>query len=352
MDFEAAEANVGTTAVREGFEIDAGRLHEWMQGNVDGYAGNLTVEQFRGGQSNPTYKLTAGGTSYVLRRKPPGELLKSAHAVDREYKVMTALGQTDVPVPRTYALCTDDDVIGTWFYVMEFLEGRVIWDLNSGPYEPRDRAELWDAANDAIARLHKADYQAIGLSDFGRPGNYVARQFKRWAGQYEYTRDALDNPALDALVEWIPDNIPEDDSTTVVHGDLQFANMMFHPDRNEVIALLDWELSTLGNPLSDFAYFVRHFRLPGEGGLKDLDHAAMGIPSEADYLATYCRRTGRTSVDNWDFYIVFNFFRIAAILQGIAKRVKDGTAASDHAITAGEGAVPMAEAAWALAQTL
>lgn len=352
MDFEAADANVGTTAVRDGFEIDAGRLHEWMQGNVDGYRGDLLIEQFRGGQSNPTYKLSAGGNHYVLRRKPPGELLRSAHAVDREYRVMTALGATDVPVPRTYGLCTDDDVIGTWFYVMEFLDGRVIWDLNRGDYEPDMRSACWDAAGEAIARLHNVDYEAVGLADFGKPGNYVERQFKRWAGQYEYTRDAIENPALDAVIEWIPEHIPPDDETTIVHGDLQFPNMMFHRDRAEVIALLDWELSTLGNPLSDFAYFARGYRLGGDSGLADLDLAALGIPSEADYLARYCERTGRASVEHWEFYIVFNFFRIAAILQGIAKRVKDGTAASDHAATAAEGAVPMAEAAWNLARTL
>jgi len=336
------EQNTGTIPVQERHQIDLSALQKYMEENVEGFSGNLTAEEFAGGQSNPTYLLSAGDRKYVLRRKPPGQLLKSAHAVDREYRVLTALGPTDVPVARTYALCEDEDVIGTMFYIMEYLDGRVIWDSTGGSYSPRDRGEMWDAANQAVAKLHNVDFEAVGLSDYGKHSDYIARQITRWAGQYEYTKTE-ENPYMDNLIEYLPKNIPEDETCTIVHGDLQIANMMMHPDRWEVIGILDWELSTLGSPLSDFAYLCRPYR----DALRNADLKALGIPTEEEFVAAYCRRTGRDGIDNWDYYIAFNMFRLAGILQGIAKRVLDGTAASKHAAMAGAGAFNMAKLAWA-----
>jgi aminoglycoside phosphotransferase (APT) family kinase protein len=336
------DQNTGTIPVQERHQFDIGNLQKYMAENVEGFSGELTVEEFAGGQSNPTYRLVAGEQSYVLRRKPPGELLKSAHAVDREYKVLTALHDTDVPTARTYCLCEDEGVIGTMFYIMEYLEGRVIWDSTAGPYSAEERGEIWDAANDATARLHKVDFEDVGLSDYGKHSDYIARQITRWSGQYEYTKTE-ENPYMDNLIEYLPKNIPDDETCTIVHGDLQIANMMMHPDRNEVIGILDWELSTLGSPLSDFAYLCRPYR----DALRNADLKKLGIPSEEEYVEAYCRRTGRDGIDNWDYYLAFNMFRLAGILQGIAKRVLDGTAASKHAALAGAGAMNMSKLAWA-----
>jgi len=340
-DFQAAD-NTGTIQVQERHQFDVGALQEYMLGHVEGFSGDLTAEEFAGGQSNPTYLLSAGGKQYVLRRKPPGELLKSAHAVDREYRVLTALDKTNVPTAKTYALCTDDSVIGTWFYIMEYLDGRVIWDSTAGPYSKTERFEFWDSANDAMARLHSVDFEKVGLSDFGKHTDYIARQLSRWGGQYEYTKTEA-NPYMDNLIEYLPKNIPAEDSCTIVHGDPQIANMMMHAERNEVIGILDWELSTLGNPLSDFAYLCRPYR----DALRGVDLEALGIPSEQEYVEAYCKRTGRNGIDDWDYYLAFNMFKLAAILQGIAKRVLDGTAASERAEAAGAGALNMAKVAWA-----
>jgi aminoglycoside phosphotransferase (APT) family kinase protein len=340
-DFQAAE-NTGTIPVQERHRFDVDALRTYMLDEVEGFTGELLVEEFAGGQSNPTYLLSAGDSQYVLRRKPPGKLLKSAHAVDREYRVLTALQDTDVPTARTYALCTDESVIGTWFYIMEYLDGRVIWDSTAGPYSPEERGAFWDAANDAIAKLHSVSFEAVGLSDFGKHTDYIARQISRWAGQYEYTKTE-ENPYMDNLIEYLPENIPVDDACSIVHGDPQIANMMMHGQRNEVIGILDWELSTLGSPLSDFAYLCRPYR----DALRGADLESLGIPSEEEYVEAYCRRTSRSGIDNWDYYLAFNMFRLAAILQGIAKRVLDGTAASDHALAAGAGATMMSKVAWA-----
>ncbi len=340
-DFKA-EDNIGTIAIQERHQFDVGNLQRYMEENVVGFSGELFVEEFAGGQSNPTYMLTADGKRYVMRRKPPGKLLKSAHAVDREYRVLTALQGSNVPSAKTYALCTDDSVVGTWFYIMEYLDGRVIWDSTAGPYSPQERGEIWDAANDAMAKLHSVDYEKVGLSDFGKHSDYIARQLSRWAGQYEYTKTE-DNPYMNNLIDYLPKNIPSDDSCTIVHGDPQIANMMMHAERNEVIGILDWELSTLGNPLSDFAYLCRPYR----DALRGIDLKALGIPSEEEYVEAYCKRTGRDGIEHWDYYIAFNMFKLAAILQGIAKRVLDGTAASEKAIEAGAGAMDMAKVAWA-----
>lgn len=338
------EDNVGTIPVQDRHQFDIDRLQIYMQKNVEGFTGSLSAEEFAGGQSNPTYLLSAGGNEYVMRRKPPGELLKSAHAVDREYRVMTALQDTPVPTAKTYALCTDDDVIGTWFYIMEYLDGRVIWDSTGGEYSPQERGELWDAANDAVAKLHCVDYNAVGLSDFGKHGDYIARQLKRWTEQYEYTRTE-ENPYMDNLIEYLPKNIPLEDKTscTIVHGDPKIDNMMMHATENRVIGLLDWELSTLGNPISDFAYLCMRYR----DSLRGVDLKALGIPSEEEYIQSYCERTGRSGIENWDYYIAFNMFRLSAILQGIAKRVQDGTAASQSATEAGGGAYDLSKLAWA-----
>jgi aminoglycoside phosphotransferase (APT) family kinase protein len=338
------EDNIGTIPVQDRHQFDIDRLQIFMQKNVEGFTGSLSAEEFAGGQSNPTYLLSAGGSEYVMRRKPPGELLKSAHAVDREYRVMTALQNTPVPTAKTYALCTDDDVIGTWFYIMEYLDGRVIWDSTGGEYSPQERGELWDAANDAVAKLHCVDYNSVGLSDFGKHGDYIARQLKRWTEQYEYTRTEK-NPYMDNLIEYLPKNIPLEDKTscTIVHGDPKIDNMMMHGTENRVIGLLDWELSTLGNPISDFAYMCMRYR----DSLRGVDLKALGIPSEEEYIQSYCERTGRSGIDNWDYYIAFNMFRLSAILQGIAKRVQDGTAASKSATEAGDGAYDLSKLAWA-----
>ncbi|MDA0979720.1 MAG: phosphotransferase, partial [Proteobacteria bacterium] len=324
VDFSAAD-NTGTIPVQERHRFDEGNLKAYMQEHVDGFSGELTVEEFAGGQSNPTYLLTAGDTQYVMRRKPPGQLLKSAHAVDREFRVLQALEKTDVPVPRAYALCKDDDVIGTWFYFMEYQPGRVIWDMHTGPYTPQERGEIWDAATVAAAKLHNVDFEAVGLSDYGKHTDYIARQLKRWCEQYEYTK-TVENPYMDNLIEYLPQNIPPQTGCSIVHGDLKFDNMMMAPDRFEVIGILDWELSTLGDPLSDFAYMCRPYRdaLAGE------DLKALGVPSEEQIIERYCELTGRSGInsEHWNYYLAFNMFRLAAILQGIARRVLDGTAAS------------------------
>jgi len=340
-DFQVDE-NTGTIEVQERHQFDVTSLQDYMRDNVDGYSGELSVEEFAGGQSNPTYLLTAGGNRYVLRRKPPGKLLKSAHAVDREYRVLSALQDTEVPTAKTYALCTDDSIIGTWFYIMEYLDGRVIWDSTAGPYSPQERGEFWDSANEAMAKLHNVDFEAVGLSDFGKHSDYIARQVSRWSGQYEYTKNE-NKPNMDNLIDYLPNNVPQDDACSIVHGDPQIANMMMHAEENRVIGILDWELSTLGCPVSDFAYLCRPYR----DALKGIDLKSLGIPSEEEYVEAYCRRTGRSGIDNWDYYIAFNMFKMAAILQGIAKRVLDGTAASGHAESAGAGASEMAKLAWA-----
>lgn len=344
----------GTTEVRDQHRFDEGALDEWMRAHVEGYAGPLEVRQFRGGQSNPTYKLVTPGRAYVLRRKPPGQLLKSAHAVDREYRVITALGSVGFPVARTFGLCTDDAVIGTWFYVMDCVEGRVIWDGTFPDVPTADRHRYFDAMNETLSRLHNIDPERIGLADFGKPGNYFARQIGRWSKQYLDDEAAGRVPDMDRLVEWLPANIPPGDETAIVHGDYRCDNMIFHPTEPRVLAVLDWELSTLGHPLADFSYHLMMYRMPPMGtvGLADCDLAAMNIPTEADYIEAYCRRTGR-AVDevtsNMDFYVAYNMFRLAAIVHGIRGRVVRGTAASAHARAMSATVEPLAALAWAQA---
>ena len=333
MSGVAEDANSGTTAVREGFAFDQAALTRWLEANVEGFSGPLFVEQFKGGQSNPTYKLVTPRKSYVLRRKPPGQVLAGAHAVDREAKVLGALAKAHFPVARVYGLCTDEAVIGSWFYVMDMVEGRIFWDASFPGLANKERAACFDAMNHTIAKLHMIDYAAIGLGDYGKPGNYFARQISRWSRQYLEDDLAGRDANMDALIEWLPAHIPDGDETAIVHGDFRCDNMIFHPTEPRVLAVLDWELSTLGHPLADFAYHAMMYRMPPEivAGLGNADVAALGIPSEAEYAASYAARTGRSSFESYDFCIAFNFFRLAAIFHGIKGRVLRGTAASAHA---------------------
>ncbi len=337
----------GTRPVAEPLRFDVGRLERYLAEHVEGFSGPLEVEQFKGGQSNPTYLLRAPSGRYVLRRKPPGDLLPSAHAVDREYRVITALGKTDVPVPRTFCLCRDPEIVGTWFFVMEWVEGRVLWEALLPGYETDERAAIYDAMNDTLARLHRVDYSAIGLDDYGKPGNYFARQIHRWSKQYRAS-ETQKVAAMDRLMDWLPENIPDDDQTTLVHGDYRLDNMIFHPTEPLVLAILDWELGTLGHPLGDLTYHCMQWSLDKDrfGGLMGHDLAALGIPSLESYVAAYCQRSGRERVERWSFYLAYNLFRSAAIAQGILGRVRDGTAASAHASTMGNRIPQLAELAW------
>ncbi|MEO1595424.1 MAG: phosphotransferase family protein [Pseudomonadota bacterium] len=347
------EQNSGTRAVREAHRIDETRLLEYLSDTVEGFAGPLEVTQFKGGQSNPTYKLTANSGSYVLRRKPPGKLLPSAHAVDREFRVISALYGAEFPVPRPHVLCADESVIGTMFYVMDFVDGRIFWEPDLPDCAPEERGAIYNAMNETIARLHTIDYAALGLEDFGKPGNYFARQISRWSKQY-VASETIDVPGMHRLMEWLPDNIPDEASTGIVHGDYRLDNMIIAPEQARVSAILDWELSTIGHPLADFTYHLMAWQMPdigiGSSGLAGKDLDALCIPDEATYVARYCEHTGRDGIENRDFYSAYNFFRIAAILQGIAGRVRDGTAASAHAEAAVKAVTPLADMAWGYAQ--
>jgi aminoglycoside phosphotransferase (APT) family kinase protein len=341
----------GTRDVVERLRFDARALERYLKDHVEGFTGRLEVQQFKGGQSNPTYLLEAGGRRYVLRRKPPGKLLPSAHAVDREYRVITALGRTDVPVPKTYCLCTDESVIGTWFYVMEFVEGRVLWEYTLPDATPAERAAVYDSLNSTLAKLHRVDYRALGLEDYGKPGNYFARQIHRWTKQYKASETGSIE-AMDRLMEWLPAHIPADDETTIVHGDYRLDNTILHPTEPRVIAILDWELGTLGHPLGDFSYHCMQWELDKDrlGGFKGHDLPALGIPTLPEYRAAYCARTGRERIDHWNFYMAYNLFRIAAISQGIMGRVRDGTAASAHATEMGQRVSDMSALGWEMAR--
>ena len=332
----------GTKKVEENLIIYAEKLQPWIDEFVP-QAGRInSIEQFKGGQSNPTYKIITESKSLVLRRKPPGKLLPSAHAVDREYKVMTALYETDVPVPRTYGLCEDDDIAGTSFFVMDFLDGDLFWDPMIPSLSNKDRTEIYQNKNKTLAQLHSVDYKNIGLEDYGKPGNYVARQVSRWSKQYRAS-ETDDIEAMNNLIEWLPKNIPDDDETSIVHGDYRLDNMILK--NNNVMGILDWELSTLGHPIADFSYHCLSWRTQeafwDQARLKEL-----GVPSEKEYMNMYCENTGKDLSKNWEFYMAFNMFKIAGILQGILGRVRDGTAASKHAEDRGMMVYPLSEAAW------
>jgi aminoglycoside phosphotransferase (APT) family kinase protein len=338
------EQFIGTKPVEERQRIDGGALQKFLGFPV------VKIEQFKGGQSNPTYRLSAGdGKMYALRRKPPGKLLPSAHAVDREFKVISALHKVGFPVARPHVLCEDESVIGTMFYVMDYVEGRVLWDPALPGMTKQQRAEIWDEQNRVISLLHTIDYRKIGLAEFGKPGNYIGRQVERWSKQYRAS-ETQKIAAMDNLIDWLPRNIPPEAGTTVVHGDFRLDNTIFHPSEARILAVLDWELSTLGDPLADFAYHCMSWHIPPDKfrGMGGLDLAQLGIPSEAEYLNRYLERTRRAAIDPrvWDFYLAYNLFRIAAICQGIAKRVLDGTAASSFAQEAASKTVPLAELGW------
>ena len=342
----------GTTAVVTAHRFEEARLSEWLAAQVPGFKGPLGVRQFRGGQSNPTYRLDTPGRSYVLRRKPPGTLLKGAHAVEREARVMRALEAAGFPVPHVHGLCTDDSVLGTWFYVMDYLQGRIFWDATLPEVPRQARPAHYDSMNETLARLHALQPAELGLADFGHPGNYCQRQISRWSKQYLADSEAGRDPHLDRLIEWLPAHIPPGDETRVVHGDFRIDNLVFHPREPRIIGVLDWELATLGHPLADFAYHLMAYRLPPLPipSLAGADLAALNLPAEADYVAAYCRRTGRTGIEHLDFYIAFNMFRLAAIFHGIKGRLVRGTAVSPHAIKLVAALPVLAECAWRQAE--
>jgi len=346
------DLNSGTKPVEERHRIDEAKLEAWLKANVEGYAGPLELRQFKGGQSNPTYQLVTPDRKYVLRRKPPGKLLPSAHAVDREFKVISGLNKVNFPVAKAYALCEDDSVLGTMFYVMDNVEGRILWDLTLPDSQPAERRAIYEAKIATLAQLHNVDYEAIGLGDYGRPGNYFARQIDRWTKQYKAS-ETQSIPSMDRLIEWLPQTTPADDQTSIVHGDYRLDNMILHPTEPRVVAVLDWELSTLGNPLADFSYLLMHWVMPGGeraslAGIEDF--AAWGIPTVEEAVAQYCRLTGRDGLPELNWYFAYNMFRLAGICQGIVGRIRDGTAASAHAQTM-EARVPaLADAALAFAK--
>jgi aminoglycoside phosphotransferase (APT) family kinase protein len=340
----------GTRPVADSHRFDLPALERYLRGQIDGFEGPMTVVQFEGGQSNPTFRLDAGGRSYVLRRKPPGKLLPSAHAVDREFRVMRALAGTAVPVARCHCLCTDESVLGSMFYVMDFVPGRVLWDPLLPGMTPQDRAAVFDEANRVIAALHSIDPADVGLADYGKPGNYFARQIDRWSRQYKASQTEP-IPAMDRLIEWLPHNIPPGEETAIVHGDFRLDNLIFHPSEPRVLAVLDWELSTLGHPMADLSYHMMAWRLSGDEfrGLRGGDLAALGIPSESEYLTRYLERRGVTTRPDaraWSFYMAYNMFRLAAILQGVMARAVAGNASSARAVEAGRRARPLAERGW------
>jgi aminoglycoside phosphotransferase (APT) family kinase protein len=355
------DANTGTRPVAPQHAVDVAALTAYLERELPGFRGPVTIEQFKGGQSNPTYKLVTPSCSYVMRAKPGpvAKLLPSAHAIEREFAVMQGLQGSEVPVARMHLLCDDESVIGRAFYIMEYIEGRVLWDQSLPGMSPAERTALYDEMNRVIAALHSVDFAARGLSGYGKPGNYFERQIARWTRQYQAS---ITEPieAMDRLIEWLPAHIPDsardEAQVAIVHGDFRLDNLIFHPTEPRVLAVLDWELSTLGHPLADFSYHCMSWHIPPGTfrGIGGLDLPALGIPTERDYVRRYCERTGRADPDavmaDWNFYLAYNLFRIAGILQGIAKRVVDGTAASAQARQAAAGARPLAEMGWRFAQ--
>jgi len=348
MTANAWELEEQTTPVIDRHRFDEAALDRYLQANLAGYRGPLTVRQFKSGQSNPTSRLETPNARYVLRKKPPGKLLPSAHQVDREFKAIKALHATPVPVAKPHLLCEDAGIIGTAFYIMDCVEGRILTDLKLPGLTPKERAAHFDSMNDVLAKLHMVDYQAVGLGNFGRPDNYVARQIERWSKQYELTRTD-DIPAMEALTRWLPAHIPSEQPTTIVHGDYRMGNVIYHPTESRIVAVLDWELCTLGHPLSDLGYncLAWHIQEPPHG-LGDVDLKALGLPSEQEYVATYCRRTGRSGIQDWNFCVAFSLWRLAAIAQGVYKRGLDGIAASPEALKRGDAARQYSEIGWKL----
>lgn len=345
LDAEAAFN--GTVAPQGADLLDEARLTAWMESNVEGFQGPLRQSKFAGGQSNPTYRIDSPSGAYVLRRKPFGALLPSAHAVDREFRVIAGLYPTGFPVARPYGLCTDDSVIGSWFYIMAMVEGRTIWDGAMPGATPDQRRKHYEAMIDALAALHNIDVEAAGLAEFGKPGNYFGRQVERWTKQYRLSETEV-MPQMERLIAWLPKTLPVQERVSVVHGDYRIDNMIFAKDDAKVIAVLDWELSTLGDPLADFTYVAMAWVTDngGRSGVQDVDRKALGIPELDDMVARYCAATGRDGVPDLNWYFAYNFFRLAGILQGIKKRVLEGTANSAHAKDMSDRVMPLAEAAW------
>ncbi len=346
----------GTMPVAERQRFDVAALAAYLRLTIEDFSGPLTVEQFKGGQSNPTFKLITPAKTYVMRSKPgpAAKLLPSAHAIDREFRVMRGLAGSSVPVAPMHTLCEDEAVIGRAFYVMDFVDGRVLWDPQLPGMQPAQRAAIFDELNRVLSALHTVDFAAAGLSDYGRHDGYLARQIARWSKQYRAS-ETESIPAMDALIEWLPEHIPPGEETSIVHGDYRLDNVIFHPFEPRILAVLDWELSTLGHPLADFAYHCMTWYLPpGAGrGLGGVDINGTGIPAVSDYIARYCERTGRTGgIPNFEFYMAYNMFRMAGILQGIMKRVVDGTAASAQAVAMGRATRPIAEQGWAVAKAI
>lgn len=345
---EREQLNSGTKPVAESHRFDEAALKAWMKANVEGFEGPLEVRQFKGGQSNPTYQLVTPSKKYVMRRKPPGKLLPSAHAVDREFKVISGLYPTGFPVARPYGLCTDDSVIGTMFYVMDMVEGRILWDQSLPQYEPAERHAIFMAKLKTLADLHNTDVEAVGLGDYGKPGNYMGRQVDRWTKQYRAS-ETVHLPEMEKLIEWLPRTVPVQERTSVVHGDYRLDNMVLHPTEARVTAVLDWELSTLGEPLADFTYLLMNWVNGTIANIPDLK--AHGIPSIEEYVAEYCRLTDRPGgLPDLNWYFAYNQFRLAGILQGIVGRVRDGTANSPQAASMALRVPLLAKAAWEFAQ--
>lgn len=349
-NLDAQTAFTGTVEPEGADRLDEARLIEWLAANVEGFAGPIHLTKFKGGQSNPTYKIAATSGNYVLRRKPFGQLLPSAHAVDREYRVQAGIGKTGFPVAHQYGLCTDDSVVGSWFYVMAMVDGRTIWNGAMPGAPAASRRAVYGAMIDTLAQLHSVDVGAAGLSEFGRPGNYFGRQVDRWTKQYKLS-ETESMPEMERLIGFLAASLPEQTRTSVVHGDYRIDNMIYAHDRPEILAVLDWELSTLGDPLADFTYVAMAWVTEngGRSGVMDLDRAALGIPELDEVVAQYCAATGRGGIPDLNWYFAYNFFRLAGIIQGIKKRVIDGTASSQYAKDMSARVQPLAAQAWEFA---
>ncbi len=347
--------NSGTKEVAETHRFDETKLEAYLAERIEGFQTPLEVRQFKGGQSNPTYQLVTPNRKYVLRRKPPGKLLPSAHAVDREFRAISALYPTGFPVAKPYLLCEDESVIGTMFYVMECVEGRIYWGPMLPDCSPKERTAIYEAMNKTLAQLHSLDYEKLGLGDFGKPGAYIARQISRWTKQYQLS-ETQTIPEMNRLIEWLPAHLPPQERNSIVHGDYRLDNMILHPTEPKVIAVLDWELCTIGDPMADFTYHLMQWQMPpggSSGGTQTLVGAnpkALGIPTMEEYTAMYCRNAGLKNIPNMDYYAAYNFFRLAGILQGIVGRVREGTANSAHATTNADAVIPLAKMAWHFAE--
>lgn len=346
--------NDGTTEVRPQHRFDEACMAEWLAAHVENYAGPLTVRQFKGGQSNPTFLLTTPHQNYVMRRKPSGPLVAGAHAIEREARVLSAIGPTGFPVPHVRGLCTDDTVIGTSFYVMDKVEGRIFWDATFPDVYRAERPAYFDAMTDTLARLHGVDFDKVGLGDYGRNGDYCRRLVDRWSRQYLANTAAGRDPCMDKLIDWLLQHLPADDETALVHGDFRCDNLIFHPTEPRILAVLDWELSTVGHPLVDFAYYAMMYDLPADiiAGLRNADLAALNIPSREHYIARYCATTGRSGIPNFDYYLVLNLFRLAAIMHGILGRVMLGNSSNAQARERASHFPTLARIAWEKAQTV